>query len=246
MDCSQIQNENIIERYLAGTLPPKLRREWEEHYFGCAACAEALTTWQAIETPLRDAAPAIRREIAPSRRTWVWAGAGIAAMLAVALVTRNARQPLSTPPPANAYVELASLVRLEPAAYEETTLRGVETPGEALFRKAMRAYRNRDWTVATEGLRSSLKKDPEAAAPRFFLGVTLLLSGQPAHAVKELATVAAGTSPFATEARFRIAQGWLLLNREPEARAALAPLVAANGDFTVPARELLARLDARH
>jgi hypothetical protein len=75
--------------------------------------------------------------------------------------------------------------------------------------------------------------------------VTLLLSGQPAHAVKELASVAAGSSPFVDEARFRLTQGWLLLNREPEARAALAQVIAARGDFSAEARDLLAKLDAR-
>jgi len=53
MDCEAVERENIPERYLAGTLDPDLKAQWELHYFSCGRCAELLATWQAIDRPLR-------------------------------------------------------------------------------------------------------------------------------------------------------------------------------------------------
>src|ERR1700729_3257474 len=85
MDCETVARENIPERYLAGALDPQLREQWELHYFGCDHCAELLTTWQAIDQPLRGMAASIRQEIRPRKTTprWLWAGAAIAAALVV-------------------------------------------------------------------------------------------------------------------------------------------------------------------
>src|SRR5690349_4666018 len=122
MDCERAVRENVIERYLNGTLSPAEKEEWEQHYFGCEECAERLETWHAIQGPLRERAPQIRQEMRPPRGAptgrpwWVWAGAGIAAAAAAAVVAF-----LALPPPAQApappiphTVDYGALARLEP------------------------------------------------------------------------------------------------------------------------------------
>src|SRR5689334_12167159 len=93
MNCDRVQNENIIEKYLSGTLDPELKEAWEEHYFACPECTRQLETWQAVQGALREAAPDIRREMSTDRsprRVWIWAtGIAAAVVLAVALGMRT-------------------------------------------------------------------------------------------------------------------------------------------------------------
>lgn len=243
MDCDLVQSGNIIERYLSGSLDPKLRQQWEAHYFACASCAQLLETWQAVEHPLRDAAPRIRREIEVRRTRRLWAAASIAAALVVALGIGFVRRPAAERPHAVVAVrQLPALASLEPAAYEETPMRGVATRAETLFREAMRHYQKRDWVAASEGLRASLQQDPAAPAPRFFLGVSLMLAGRIAEGARELEAVASGGSPFAEEASFNLAKGYLWLGRREDALNELARVAAGQGDFARPAQVLQAAI----
>jgi hypothetical protein len=244
VDCDLVQSGNIIERYLSGSLDPKLVEQWEAHYFACASCAQLLETWQAVERPLRDAAPRIRREIEarPARR--FWAAAAIAAALIVVLGIGFLRRPVAERPHAVAAVrQLPALANLEPAAYEETPMRGVPTRAQTLFREAMRQYEKRDWRAASEGLRASLQQDASAPAPRFFLGLSLMLAGRIAEGTRELEAIASGGSPFAEEARFNLAKGYLWLGRRQDALKELGKVAAGQGDFARPAQALQAALN---
>jgi hypothetical protein len=242
MDCDRVQDENIIERYLAGKLTPEEKEAWEAHYFECPACAEALETWQKIEGAVREAEPQIRRTI-PRRHTRLWAVAAIAAALVVAAGIGFLRRPAVVRPQYAIVVrELPTLARLEPAGYEETPTRGIPTRADVLFRDAMRHYKNREWMAASEGLRASLREDATVQAPRFFLGISLLLAGQIAEGTRELEAVASGDSPFAEEARFNLARGYLLLGRAQDASAALAKVAGGSGDFAARAAALQAEL----
>jgi hypothetical protein len=244
VDCDLVQSGNIIERYLSGSLDPKLLEQWEAHYFACPSCAQLLETWQAVERPLRDAAPRIRREIEARRTGRVWAAAAIAAALVVALGIGLMRRPAADRPHAVVAVrQLPALANLEPAAYEETPMRGVPTRAETLFREAMRHYQARDWVAASEGLRASLQQDAASPAPRFFLGISLMLAGRIAEGAHELDAVASGGSPFAEEARFNLSKGYLWLGRREDALNELGKVVAGQGDFARPAHALQAALN---
>jgi anti-sigma factor RsiW len=243
MDCDRVQHENIIERYLIGKLTPEEKEAWEVHYFDCPACAEALETMQSIQGALREAEPEIRGTIQPRRHIRIWAGAGIAAAVVVALAIGFVRRPAVVPPRYAAVLRvLPALASVEPAAYEETPTRGIPTHAETLFRDAMRVYKNREWMAASEGLRASLREDATAPAPRFFLGVSLLLAGRITEGVRELEAVASGGSPFAEEARFDLAKGYLLMGRNQDALAALATIAGRSGDFAARASALQVEL----
>jgi tetratricopeptide (TPR) repeat protein len=251
MDCETVERENIAERYLAGTLEPQLKEQWERHYFGCDRCAELLDTWQAIAEPLHQRESAIRQEIRPrkTRAQWLWAGAAIAAALVIGLAVKPSRSlPGENPPKAQVAAPAArnwtELARLDPPAYQPSTLRAAGSKAEVQFQTAMNAYLRRDYRQAIAGLRASLEIDRDGAAPRFFLGACDFLTGDTAGAIREWERVASGDSPFAQEAQFDLAKGYLLVGDENRALSTLRKLAAVPGDFREPARELIERITA--
>jgi anti-sigma factor RsiW len=243
MNCDRVLRENIIERYLTGKLTPEEKEAWEAHYVDCPACAGSLETMQTIQGALREAEPEIRRTIRPRRNMRIWAGGAIAAAVVVALGIGFFRRPAPVHPRyAMALRVLPALANVEPAAYEETPTRGIPTHAETVFREAMRHYQNREWNTAIDGLRASLREDATAPAPRFFLGISLLLAGQITDGTRELEAVASGGSPFVEDARFNLAKGYLLLGRNQDALAALAKVAEGEGDFAARARALEAEM----
>jgi tetratricopeptide (TPR) repeat protein len=246
MDCETVERENIPERYLAGTLDPQLKEQWELHYFGCEHCSELLATWQAIDQPLRGMAPSIRQEIRPRRSAarWLWAGAAIAAALVVGVLTRPAPpKPETVVRTARAVNPWAELARIDPPAYQPSTLRAAGTKAEVQFQTAMESYARLDYAHAITGLEAALALDPSAAAPRFFLGACHLLTGDAARAVADLETVAAGDSPFAPEAQYDLAKAYLLQGDKHRAIVTLQRLADSPGDFREAARQLRTRLN---
>ena len=251
MDCETVERENIAERYLAGTLEPQLKEQWELHYFGCDHCAELLATWQAIAEPLRQRESAIRQEIRARKTTprWLWAGAAIAAALVIGLaIERSPSLPGKDSPKAHvtapALRNWTELARLDPPAYQPSTLRAAGSKAETQFQTAMEAYLRRDYPQAIAGLRASLELGPDAAAPRFFLGACDVLTGDTAGGVREWERVASGDSPFVQEAQFDLAKAYLLQRDEDRALSTLRKLAGAPGDFREPARQLIGRITA--
>jgi len=248
MNCETVERDNIIERYLAGTLPPELRDEWEQHYFACDACMEKLETWQAIERPLRGMEREIRAEPVrrPSRKV-VWLPIGIAAaVVAAVLGARLAPTSKSVPPPVatteRPRASIAELAQVTPPAYRMPVERGIQTESERQFHAAMRKYTAGDYAGAIPGLRTAIEADRSNDAARFFLGACELLSGDNAAATEDLKAVAGGSSPFAEEARWNLSQAYLKANRREDALAELAKIAAAGGDFERQAVEQMTRI----
>ena len=50
---SQIENEEIIERYVRSQLTPEARRAFEEHFMGCDKCFEKLQTTERFIAGIR-------------------------------------------------------------------------------------------------------------------------------------------------------------------------------------------------
>jgi tetratricopeptide (TPR) repeat protein len=255
MDCQTVERENIAERYLAGALDSRLKEEWELHYFSCDRCAEQLATWQAIEKPLRAMEGSIRMEIGPRKtsRAWLWAGTAVAAALLVGMVIKLDQRPQSVQPAAEATIATnparwAEIAQLQPPAYRPPTLRSAASKADAQFQKAMEPYQHGDYSQAIAGLQVALQLEPEAAAPRFFLGICELLTGNAADGARELERVAAGDSPFAQEAQFNLAKAYLVEgNRQgnkDRALSTLRRLTDTPGEFREPARQLMARIAA--
>ena len=245
MDCERAIRESIAERYLAGTLDPQTTDEWEQHFFACEQCAQQVEILQSIVPALREMAPRIRQEMKPQRpvRRWFWIAIPVAAMAALIIAIPSLdvmRKKSPTAAPAVSETpDFTLLAKFDPPAYQAPMLRGVDSPAESRFRGAMSAYLAHDWPHAIEGLQRSLELDSKAPAPRFFLGASYLLAGNPQAASAELERSASVDSPFRDEARFDLAKAYLALNRPDEA---IASLWSCSGEFGAEARSLIARI----
>jgi predicted Zn-dependent protease len=243
MNCETVERDNIIERYLDRSLTSEEQTAWEEHYFGCMECLEKLEVLQAVQRPLREIAA--RK---PSRQPqWIWAAAGIAALLAVTagvLWMMPRTQPVSPAIAKQTGPTMMELAQLDPPPYSPQLTRGSETPVEARFRAAMPAYQAKRYQEAVAGLQSALALDPQFAPARFFLGASYLLNGQSAPAIDQLNQVASGDSPFAEEARYCLAKAYLREDKRFEAARELANVIAQHGDWEKRARALLVQVNA--
>jgi len=111
MEHRQIERDNLIDRYVRGTMALPERRTFEEHFLDCPECLEQLETARSLRQALRvsaaentsvDDRPVVARSRWPV--VWQWVAAGAAACLLVAAVTSVALfQQLQL-----AHVELAS------------------------------------------------------------------------------------------------------------------------------------------
>jgi Putative zinc-finger len=74
MNHSEAVRLGAAERYLLGELPPDVREQFEDHYFGCLECAQDVRTGAAFVDGARDVLSS-ERERAPrgTSRRW-WAG----------------------------------------------------------------------------------------------------------------------------------------------------------------------------
>ena len=255
--CEAVERDNIIERYLSGTLEPALKEEWEEHYFGCDRCSRQLETWSAIDRPLREMEEVIRREMRelplskPALRfpIRIFAGVGLAAVLLVSVAIwfghserRSAKTEIASHAHSAPIPALAELARFDPPPYEPSEFRGIETKSESQFLDGMKRYAARDYPGAIIALQASLVSDPDSAPARFFLGACYLLTARSGEGITALSAVASGDSPFAEEAKFYLAKGYLMEGRTAEAIATLRPLAESTGDFSQEARRLVSTL----
>jgi hypothetical protein len=254
MNCARIEQDDIIERYLAGKLPATLGEEFEDHYFGCDNCLHNLQVMCAAQTSLRDRQTSIRTEHR-WRRGPVWAAAALlAAGLAVAFVLSRRpptppslaehppppREQPAAPPKADPFLALA---RFDPPPYREVAMRDAGSPGKVLFTAAMREYSAAHYTEAIPGLRRALEKEPDNPAYAFFLGVTCLLADQTEAGINALQKVAdAGDSPFQEEAWFYLAKAHLRRHSVGATRAAVQRVIDMQGEHAAEARIILIEL----
>jgi hypothetical protein len=239
MDCERADREDIAGRYLSGTLEAGLIEPWEEHYFACDVCADRLESLCAIVRPLRATDASIRAELSSSELSdkWFWAAAALAAMLVLGVATADLRTPphgVST----RDIGKLAELARVEPPAFTFPVMRGIPTQVELQFQDAMRSYPIRDYARTIADLRAVLEIQPEAVAPRFFLGACYLLTARAGEGIRELRNAAAKDSAFVEEARFYLAKGYLMEGRKHDAVTVLGDLAAMQGELSEVARRL--------
>jgi hypothetical protein len=95
MEHAQIEEHNIIDRYVRGTMPVDLRADFEEHFLDCPECLEQLKLASALRDGLRLSAAELAASASPqsdvsfiarwrSSFDWRWAVAIAAACLVLA------------------------------------------------------------------------------------------------------------------------------------------------------------------
>jgi hypothetical protein len=105
MNCHQVREGQIAERYLLGDLTGAEREAYERHFLACENCFEEVRTLRAVRSELarRSAAPATGTGGGSRRWTWLLAAAAVvAAAAALVLLRRPAAPPPGAEPPASA------------------------------------------------------------------------------------------------------------------------------------------------
>ena len=256
MNCEQVSQQEIAERYLLGQLSETDQEAYELHYFECARCFEELQTHQALQTELKRSAASIRTESLPQRIVWHWVWAPLAAMaiLIVGLrVWQGLRHPSITAgsqvtvqqqePSHSSVSSLTALGAIEPPRYVPVALRGNEDEATRKFQLAMQGYLKGNYAAAILGLRAALKLDPDATDARFYLGICYLLTDQTDRATAELRqTIALGDSPYLEGAHFFLAKAHLRKSEFAAAEDELIKVAGSHSSYRTEAAKLLDRI----
>ncbi len=255
MECVHIKREEVVERYLTGSLGPEERESFEEHYFACEQCFAALQAQRALQAELSASAPQIRAMPAPNPTAWRWTAAMATAavvILAVLGIRWGMKPDLSPPAPPTQTMQpgpagpsLAELARFDPPTYTPAVLRGAQDEPMRKFRVAMKHYQQGNYARAITGLRAAAKLNPKDAGALFFLGVSYLLSGQTDEGIAVLQqSVALGETPYLEDAHHYLAKAFLRKGDLEAARRELEEVVRLEGDREDEARRLLQQLAA--
>jgi tetratricopeptide (TPR) repeat protein len=174
------------------------------------------------------------------------------------LVTRNPRQPTAHIDEGNANASrhspettdnsagrsVVALATVEPAPYLPVVLRGDEDEATQQFQLAMRRYLKADYAGAIRELQVALKRDPEAADIRFYLGVSYLLGGKTDSAIEELRkAVDAGDSPYFESEHFYLAKAYIAKSNLVNSVDELRKTVALHGSHEAEARQLIEQIE---
>jgi hypothetical protein len=132
----------------------------------------------------------------------------------------------------------------EAPAFFALTMRGQAAPDDPL-QDARTAYGQGDFPTAARLLAARQRAGTATAEVAFYLGVSLLKSGDVDAGLAALGDAAAsGQAPFAVEAHYYAARGHLSAGREADARAALDRYIALQGDLEREALTLRRQLGA--
>jgi TolA-binding protein len=111
------------------------------------------------------------------------------------------------------------------------------------FQAAMASYQKQDYAAAASALRAVTNATPDFVPARFYLGISLLLSGDRIAGIQELrALTEAGDSPYLQRARFYLAKGLIAEHDLHRAQEQLEKLAAQHGELQKQAAALLAQI----
>jgi anti-sigma factor RsiW len=269
--CADPEIGERLAAYELGLLRPDERAAVEAHLETCEACREEAWATAPYATMLVGDPAGVRAAI-PSRAALAGAAPGetaarpIGSRLLAAL--RGFGRWLTGPralAPAAALAALAivlvlrggpddpaALARVEPLPWIPMATRDATADdATGLFRRGMTEYVAHDWRTAAETLRRALAA-PDAGPDwaerdraRLFLGLCLLLDGDPEGAIEPL-EVATGSSlrVIADRARWFLAQAELKRRRPDAAATHLRALAAGSPGYAAVAAEQLRRVEA--
>jgi TolA-binding protein len=108
------------------------------------------------------------------------------------------------------------------------------------FQSAMALYRKQDYAGAAAALRGVTNSTPSLEGARFYLGISLLLSGDRIAGIQELSALTeSGDQPYLERARFYLAKGLIAEHDVHRAQQQLESLIAQHGDLEKQAAALL-------
>jgi TolA-binding protein len=241
MDCDQIEEAEIAEKYVTGQLDETEQADFETHFAGCQRCFEQVQLFEDMQAAL---APGPRR----GARWWPIFAVAASLLLAVGAATWFRLRPYSereggwaaasgTYSPARSALNPTALAMVEPPRYSQPHWRAA---GQTGFDLAMQRYTRGDYAGATPGLLAVVKGDRGNSAAGFFLGICSLMQGLDDEAIAQLkAVIALGESPELEEAHLYLAKALLRKQDVPGAIAELRQAIGLHGPRQLEERSLL-------
>ena len=264
MNCKEVEEQDVLERYLLDRLTESQRDEFEEHYFECQSCFSQLRTGLTVQEELRHQ-PLMPTQAGGGllRRVWVWTPAFVTLALLFgagiwwysARKHQSPQQVSSSPPRANPEVSgqsqppspaapsLEELAHVEPPPYAAVVLRGAQDEAHETFHKAMQYYLRGDYANAVPGLRAAAKASPRTASFNFYLGACYLLTDQTEAAIESFRkTVSLGDPAYSERAHFYLAKAYLRKKEVSPAEDELQKTIRLRGSMEAEAGEILRQL----
>jgi tetratricopeptide (TPR) repeat protein len=239
LNCSEIEREEMLEKYVTGKLPEAEQEELEEHLLACEDCRQRLGELSLLTVSLESDQRAVEIERTETRRFWHWGWVAAAAVIILGIFL----WPLLSDRSADRDDLIASLSAVEAPPYELKVARGGAQEAEIRFRAAMVHYQDGQYEETIPGLQSASELDPDSAQIHFFLGASYLLEAQPERAIDSLSRVVASDDvDFMEWAHFYRAKASLQLGDLDLARKDLTEVVEIGGDLQADARGILDQL----
>lgn len=252
MTCNDVEQRDIAESYLLGTLDESEREAFERHYFECARCYSELEALRAV----KDVLARHPRRAMPVHRQWLALAAALFLIVATAVVWQvlRSRERAGAAPSSVASApaepsqprldaEIAQLAQVPPPPYTPLRLRG--GPERRAFTTGMERYTARDFAAAIAPLQRAVHEEPAAQDARFYLGASYLMTGYSNLAIATLTPLTQDpASTYAEEAQFLVAKACLQARDLPAAVAALDKTIAFHGDREREALDLRRRVAA--
>ncbi len=220
-----IHEAELADRYVTGRMPDAERVAFENHFVTCAQCQQDLRFASAVRAAAATSSPQLTASdggtsaratpgsLANRSRAVRWIGIALAAGVGAIILIRST--------PSRALVELGGVA--EPPPYAGIAVRGTPGRGDAIFDAAMKQYSERHFETAANGLRAALAAGQDSIPTGFFLGASLLFTGDASAAADAFDDVAArGDSPYSDEAQLYEAKALLRLGRGSDALDVLA------------------------
>ncbi len=156
----------IASLYLKGELPEGEAMTFEEHYFQCERCAEAVAVGRRLRTAFGKAPVASVPTAAPAPWTWLpFAAAAAIALFAVGLWQMARKAPEHAPVMRGAAIG-AFDVRVEPAPQGDLSVRWAPQPGAARYVvRVLTADARSIWSKETAEPHVSIEAGALAPAP---------------------------------------------------------------------------------
>ena len=256
MDCRDVAEQDILERYLLDRLTGPERDEFEGHYFECASCFAGLRTALALQGELQRHPMLAQPRSALLRSAWALTPALVALVLLFVMgiwwhtaKQKTSQQVISSSSasrpmlPEQSQPPLEELARVEPPRYSSVALRGVDDEAHETFHKAMQYYLKGDYTNAIPGLRAAVKASPRTASFNFYLGACYLLTDQNDSAIESfLKTVSLGDPAYSERAHYYLAKAYLRKKDVHAAESELQTTIRLQGTKKIEAEEILREL----
>jgi hypothetical protein len=158
VDCQHIEQEEMIERYLAGKLAQAEAEAFEQHYLGCQRCFDELRFHHATAIELKTKRVVSSRKTAVAWTGWrTWAAAAavilVGVLASVPIFYRRQNFEIVQQPAGqqdNRQEVIARLAQVEAPAYASSTLRGgAGSAALGRFQEGMKRYQQRDYAGAS-------------------------------------------------------------------------------------------------